>query len=61
VEAGVTQALAHSGPVVAREELAMPPAVTLEMAKGFSLYTRKAILSGRGDEIVELASTNLRR
>jgi pyruvate dehydrogenase (quinone) len=66
VEAGVAEALAHQGPVVvdavvAREELAMPPAVTVEMAKGFSLYMLKAILSGRGDEIVELARTNLRR
>ena len=33
------------------EELAMPPAVTVETAKGFSLYMLKAILSGRGDEI----------
>jgi pyruvate dehydrogenase (quinone) len=66
VETGVAEALAHPGPVVvdavvAREELAMPPAVTVEMAKGFSLYMLKAILSGRGDEIVELARTNLRR
>src|SRR6204780_265161 len=66
VEAGVAEALAHPGPVVvdavvAREELAMPPAVTVEMAKGFSPYMLKAILSGRGDEIVDLARTNLRR
>jgi pyruvate dehydrogenase (quinone) len=47
--------------VVAAQELAMPPAVTVEMAKGFTLYMLKAILSGRGDEIVELARTNLRR
>jgi hypothetical protein len=37
------------------------PAVRVEMAKGFTLYMLKAILSGRGDEIVELACTNLRR
>jgi pyruvate dehydrogenase (quinone) len=66
VEAGVAEALAHPGPVVvdavvAAQELAMPPAVTVEMAKGFTLYMLKAILSGRGDEIVELARTNLRR
>ena len=66
VDAGVAEALAHPGPVVvdavvARSELAMPPAVTAEMAKGFSLYMLKAILSGRGDEIVDLARTNLRR
>ena len=60
VDPGVAEALSHPGPVVvdavvAREELAMPPAVTVEMAKGFTLYMLKAILSGRGDEIVELA------
>ncbi len=39
----------------------MPPSITAEMAKGFTLFMLKAILSGRGDEIVELARTNLRR
>jgi pyruvate dehydrogenase (quinone) len=66
VDAGIAEALAHPGPVivdavVAPAGLAMPPAVTVEMAKGFTLYMLKAILSGRGDEIVDLASTNLRR
>jgi pyruvate dehydrogenase (quinone) len=41
--------------VVARTELAIPPAVTIEMAKGFALYTVKAIMSGRADEIIDLA------
>jgi pyruvate dehydrogenase (quinone) len=35
--------------------------VTVEMAKGFTLYMLKAVLNGRGDEIIELAQTNLRR
>ena len=66
VEARIAEALAHPGPVVVdavvnRQELAMPPAITAEMAKGFSLYMVKAILSGRGDEIFDLARTNLRR
>ena len=39
----------------------MPPSVTVEMAKGFSLYMVKAIMNGRGDEIVDLAKTNLWR
>jgi pyruvate dehydrogenase (quinone) len=60
VENGIADALAHDGPVlidavVARTELAMPPSITLEMAKGFSLYMVKAIMSGRGDEIIDLA------
>ena len=44
-----------------RTELAMPPAVTLEMAKGFTLFMVKAVISGRGDELIELARTNLWR
>ena len=44
-----------------RQELSLPPKITLEQAKGFSLFMLKAILNGRGDEIVELAETNLGR
>jgi pyruvate dehydrogenase (quinone) len=47
--------------VVVRTELAMPPSITMEMAKGFSLFIVKAILSGRLDEIIDLAKTNLWR
>ena len=66
VEAGIAAALAHDGPVlvdavVNRAELAMPPAVTAEMAKGFSLYMVKAIMSGKADEIIDLAHSNLWR
>jgi pyruvate dehydrogenase (quinone) len=66
VEAGIAAALAHDGPVlvdavVNRTELAMPPSITLEMAKGFTLYMVKAILSGKGDEVIDLARTNLWR
>ena len=66
VEDGIAAALAHDGPVVIdavvnRSKLAMPPSITVEMAKGFSLYMVKAILSGRGDEVIDLARTNLRR
>ncbi len=66
VEAGIADALAHEGPVlidavVNRTELAMPPAVTAEMAKGFTLYMLKAVLSGRADDVIELAKTNLWR
>ncbi|SIO60944.1 ubiquinone-dependent pyruvate dehydrogenase [Paraburkholderia phenazinium] len=65
VEAALRQAFAHPGPalvdvVTSRHELAMPPTIELAQAKGFSLYMMRAILSGRGDEIVELAKTNLR-
>jgi pyruvate dehydrogenase (quinone) len=66
VQDAVAAALAHDGPVlidavVARTELAMPPAITAEMAKGFTLYMIKAVLSARTDEIVDLARGNLWR
>jgi pyruvate dehydrogenase (quinone) len=66
VDTGIAAALNQNGPVlidavVNRTELAMPPAVTLEMAKGFTLYMVKAVMSGRGDELIDLARTNLWR
>ena len=65
-EPKLREALSDPGPVlvdavVNRTELAMPPRITAEMAKGFTLYMLNAVMSGRGDEIVELARTNLRR
>jgi pyruvate dehydrogenase (quinone) len=66
VEGKLAEALADPGPVVvdavvSRNELAMPPAITLQMAKGFTLYMVRAILNGRTDEVVELALANVRR
>jgi pyruvate dehydrogenase (quinone) len=57
-------ALDHDGPClvdikVNRQELAMPPTITVELALGFSLYMMRAVLSGRGDEVIDLATTNL--
>jgi len=46
---------------VPRQELSMPPTISLEQAKGFGLFMLKAVLSGRGDEVVDLAKTNLFR
>jgi pyruvate dehydrogenase (quinone) len=66
VQGKLAEALAHPGPVVVdavvnRMELAMPPKVTAQMAKGFTMYMLRAVLNGRADEIVELARTNVRR
>jgi pyruvate dehydrogenase (quinone) len=66
VDEGINAAFAHDGPVlvdavVNRTELAMPPSITMEMAKGFTLYMVKAVMSGRGDELIDLARTNLWR
>src|ERR1700678_1920092 len=66
VEAGIAAAFAHDGPVlvdavVNRTELAMPPAITVEMAKGFSLYMLRAVMSGQTDQVIDLARSNLWR
>ena len=66
VDETMKAAMAHDGPVlidavVNRSELAMPPSITLEMAKGFSLYMVKAVMNGRADEVVDLAKTTLWR
>ena len=62
----LTEALKHDGPAlvevrVPRQELSMPPTITLEQMTGFSLFMLKAVLSGRGDQIIDLAKVNLFR
>jgi pyruvate dehydrogenase (quinone) len=62
----IAQALKYDGPalvevLVNRQELSMPPTITAEQAKGFSLFALKAVLSGRGEEILDLAKINLFR
>ena len=62
----IAQALSHDGPalvevLVSRQELSMPPTIIYEQAKGFSLFMLKAVLNGRGDEIIDLARVNLLR
>jgi pyruvate dehydrogenase (quinone) len=62
----VAAMLAHDGPalldvVTAKHELSMPPTITPEQVKGFSLWVLRAVMSGRGDEVIDLAKTNLLR
>jgi pyruvate dehydrogenase (quinone) len=66
LEGALKAAFAHDGPalvdvVTAREELLIPPAITLEQAKGFSLFALRTVLSGRGEELIDLADTNVYR
>jgi pyruvate dehydrogenase (quinone) len=66
VELMIAEALKHDGPalvevLVSRQELSMPPTITYEQAKGFGLFMLKAVLSGRGDEVIDLAKVNLFR
>jgi pyruvate dehydrogenase (quinone) len=64
LQTALRSALAHDGPclidvVVNRQELSMPPEITAGQAIGFSLYMIRAVLNGRGDEVIDLAKTNL--
>jgi pyruvate dehydrogenase (quinone) len=45
--------------MVNRRELSIPPYISFAPAKGFSLWAATTILSGRGDEIIDLAKTNV--
>ena len=66
LEGALREAFAHEGPalvdvVTDRQEMSMPPAVKLEQAKGFALFAIRTVLSGRGDELLDLARTNWRQ
>ena len=62
----IARAFEHPGPalvevLVHRHELVMPPTISLEQVGGFGLFMLKAVLSGRGDEVIDLARINLFR
>jgi pyruvate dehydrogenase (quinone) len=66
VEPMIARALNFNGPAlieipVSRQELSMPPTITYEEAKGFGIFMLKAVLNGRGDEVLDLAKVNLLR
>jgi len=66
LQQALADAFAFDGPalvdvVTARQELSIPPAITVEQAKGFSLYAIRTILAGRGDELLDLITTNVAR
>ena len=44
--------------LVNRQELAMPPSISAAQTLGFSLYLLKAVIGGKGDEVIDLARTN---
>ncbi len=60
------RAFSHDGPalvnvITERQEVTVPPSVTAAQLKGFTLYALRTVMSGRGDEIVDLARANLRQ
>jgi pyruvate dehydrogenase (quinone) len=66
VQPSLEKAFAEKGPalvdvVVNRQELLIPPNLNLQVVKGFTLYMIRAVLNGKGDQIIDLAKTNLFR
>jgi pyruvate dehydrogenase (quinone) len=66
LERAVKEALAHDGPalldvVTNKEELSMPPRIQAEQVKGFSLWALQAVMSGRGDQLLDLTLSNFVR
>jgi pyruvate dehydrogenase (quinone) len=66
LQQALADAFAFDGPalvdvVTARQELSIPPAITVEQAKGFSLYAIRTIMAGRADELLDLVTTNVAR
>lgn len=61
---GLRAGLAHDGAAVievmtARQELSIPPGITAAQAKGFTLWATRSVLSGRADEVLEVAKANI--
>jgi len=66
LEVGLKEAFSHEGPaivdvVVNRQELSFPPKISYEQAHGFTLWSIKAVLNGNGNELIDVAKTNLFR
>ena len=66
LRAALIEAFKHDGPalvdvVSVRQELAMPPTTTFDEAYKFGLFMIKAVLDGRGSQLVDLAKVNLLR
>ncbi|MGJ8525830.1 Pyruvate dehydrogenase ubiquinone [Halomonadaceae bacterium LMG 33818] len=64
LDEALAEAFNHDGPVIvdvrtASQELSLPPRIGKEQVKGFSLYMLRAVMSGRGDELIDLAKDNI--
>ena len=62
---GLRAAFAHPGAALIevmteRQELSIPPEITLSQARGFTLWATRTVLSGHGDELVQVARKNVR-
>jgi pyruvate dehydrogenase (quinone) len=66
VRPAISEALDHPGPAlvevaVSRQEVVLPPTIDLDLVRRFGLFIVKAVLNGRGDEVIDLAKTTFWR
>ena len=66
LEAAMRAVLAHDGPalldvVTPPQELSMPPSIGVEQATGFGLWIARAVINGRGTELLDIVRTNVLR
>ena len=66
LDAALTEAFAHPGPALVdvrthRHELAIPPAITVKEAAGFTLWATRSVLNGDASAVLDVARTNLRQ
>ncbi|MCO6516214.1 MAG: ubiquinone-dependent pyruvate dehydrogenase, partial [Snodgrassella sp.] len=64
LEAAVQTFLAHKGPalldvVISDKELIMPPAISYENVKNMVWYGSKAILEGKGKDVIDMIKNNI--
>ncbi|WP_239352490.1 thiamine pyrophosphate-dependent enzyme [Snodgrassella communis] len=64
LEAAVQTFLAHNGPalldvVISDKELIMPPAISYENVKNMVWYGSKAILEGKGKDVIDMIKNNI--
>jgi pyruvate dehydrogenase (quinone) len=65
LEDGLHEGLDHDGASIieimpVRQELSIPPKISYDQARGFTLWATPSIFSGYGDEVIEVAKSNLR-
>ncbi|HEY0448578.1 thiamine pyrophosphate-dependent enzyme [Actinophytocola sp.] len=66
LSAALRAAFDHDGAALvevmtARQELSMPPTITVEQVENVTIDATRTGLSGRGDELIDLATTNVTR
>ena len=65
LEDGLHEGLDHDGASIievmtVRQELSIPPKISYDQARGFTLWATRSIFSGHGDDVIEVAKSNVR-